>query len=119
MSKQGSAKRTNLRPVDGEAAPTTTDPKPKRPRKPRAGTASFSDELRAIAATHRTKLGSLVDAEAKLEAQLASVRAQREAAEGPLREVEAMLERYPALPLEQPAPLPEPGADAAGEAVSP
>jgi hypothetical protein len=87
--------RTELKAVESEA-------KPKRPRKTGARPSTFAGELRELAIKHRSKLGKLTSAEAKLEQKLRVVRAQREAAEGPLRDVEVMLGNHPELPgLEQ------------------
>lgn len=118
-AKQRTRATTNLTAVEGGAA----DPKPKRTRKSKA-TLGFADQLREIVAVHKSKIAALVESEQKLEASLAAVRSMRERAEGPLREVEAMLANYPALPLEQPEAGPPPHDEpaphvAAGEAVSP
>lgn len=95
MSKQATAEKAPraLKPVaDVEAAP-------KKERKPRASTGGgFVGELRASVEKHRASMGKLVAAERKLESKLAAVRAQREAAEGPLRQVEEILASRPELP---------------------
>src|ERR1700754_3207287 len=87
--------RSNLKPVEGAPAPA----KEKKPRKPRAsGGTDFASQARALVQTHRDRLSKLVKAEQKAELRLAQIKAQREAAEGPLREVEEILARRPELP---------------------
>jgi hypothetical protein len=53
-------------------------------------------------------LSKLVKAEQKAEVKLAQIKAQREAAEGPLREVEEILARRPELPGLEPVAEVEP-----------
>lgn len=82
---------------NGTAKPTVdASDKPKRERKKSPTT--FAGQLRELASKHRSKLSKLTNAEAKLERKLASVRPQREAAEGPLRMVEEMIADRPELP---------------------
>jgi len=111
--------RTGLKSVDGGSGggSNLAEKKERKPRgegKPRVGK-DFNAQLRALADSHRAKLGTLVALESKLETQratatakidrkLATVRAQREAAEAPLRDVEAILAARPPLPgLAEPA----------------
>ena len=99
----------NLKPVDAGVTPA----KPKKERKPRAsGGTDFASQARALVAQHRTKMSKLVEAERKAEIKLAQIKAQREAAEGPLREVEEILARRPELPGLEPVAetAPEPMA---------
>lgn len=74
----------------------------------------FNAQLRALVETHRGKLGTLVALESKLETQratatakidrkLATVRSQREAAQGTLHDVEEILNARPPLPGIEPA----------------
>jgi hypothetical protein len=96
-NRESRAARSNLKPVaDGApAAPA----KEKKPRKARAsGGTSFASQARALVEQHRGKLDKLRTAESKAETKLATIRAQREAAEGPLREVEEILAKRPELP---------------------
>jgi hypothetical protein len=94
MTKATDRKPRALKPVDGGGE---TTPKSKRARSASKPT-TFAGQLRELAAAHRKKLSKLTDAESKLEAKLAIVREQREAAEGPLRRVEEMLADHPELP---------------------
>lgn len=93
-------KTARIRPVPDAA----NGSKPKRERG-RAPT-TFAGQLRELARKHREKLAKLLSAEQKTERKLATLRAKREAAEGPLRDVEEMLARRPELPgfIGPPAP---------------
>lgn len=77
---------------------------PKRGRPPKEaaseGKGDFVSQLRSLAASHRGRVAKLVAEERRLEERLLAVRRNREAAEAPLREVEATLARFPELALE-------------------
>lgn len=140
MSKQSATEKKARGPLtsvgggSGGAAPTEKKARKSRGEgKPRASK-DFNAQLRALADTHRSKLGTLVALEQKLEAQrtaatekidrkLATVRSQREAAEAPLRDVEAILAAHPPLPGIESAPSndvasTEPAPEALADAVN-
>jgi hypothetical protein len=101
---RAAAKPTNLKPVsDGE-------PKPRKPRASSGG--DFNAELRALADKHRKRSSKLRTGVAKLEQKLATMRAQLEAADEPLRKIERVLADRPELPgLADPAALTEPAPE--------
>lgn len=95
MSEQG----TQIQATDEAESAAEDKPRRGRPRTD-SGAGGFMTQLRALAESHRARLAKIIDEETKLAERLLRVRREREAAEAPLREVEATLARFPELGLE-------------------
>lgn len=83
-----------------EQTPTDGGEGKKRIRGPNKAPTDFLGGMRALATQHRAKLARAVEKRDKARATWEAAERELLEAEGPLREVESILERYPELPLE-------------------
>lgn len=81
-----------------EETPLGEDGKPVRKRGPNKAPTDFVGGMRALAVQHRAKLARAVEKRDKARATWDAAERELAEAEGPLREVEEILQRYPELP---------------------